>query len=321
MEIWNQATKCANSQVKVLWTVKEQSDAIDTLAFSFDRKMLASGGRDGSGCLWDMTSSRPRAVSVFRKVGDSFRSFAFSPNRQFLAAGTAGGNISLYSLAMKTAQEVRVLRGARGPINSLCFSPDNKLLAGGGDDQSLRVWEPGASSGGDARILLPGHTKPIHHLAFAPHGQNIATAGADSSARVWAFGPIRPNQKTFLQHRGPVSSVSFSQDGRTLAASQKDGAILLWDLSSSKSTVQNDLAGHAGGTRLVLIVSETETLVSVGDREVTNWSTRTGRARQKWELPEGEAFSLALTPDGRYLARGRADGTVEVFRVAEKRAQ
>jgi hypothetical protein len=39
-----------------------------------------------------------------------------------------------------------------------------------------------------------------------------------------------------------------------------------------------------------------------------------------WELPAGRALSVALTPDGRYLARGMADGTVEVFRVAEKRS-
>ena len=63
-----------------------------------------------------------------------------------------------------------------------------------------------------------------------------------------------------------------------------------------------------------------ETVVSVGeDNRVSNWNLRSGQPQHVWELPKGHALSIALTVDGRYLARGLGDGTVEVFRVAEKR--
>jgi hypothetical protein len=52
---------------------------------------------------------------------------------------------------------------------------------------------------------------------------------------------------------------------------------------------------------------------------VINWDVRNKKPQNKWELPAGEATSIALTADGRYLARGKVDGTVELFRVAEKR--
>jgi WD40 repeat protein len=321
MDIWNQTTKCVLTPAKLLWKVKEHAGAVETLAFSADRKLLASSGRDGTGRLWDMTSSKPKALATFRKPGDSFRSLTFSPNHQFLAAGSVNGHVSLFAVAMNITQEIRVLRGAKGSINSIAFSPDGKLLAGGGDDLALRVWEPGATTGGEARILLPGHNNPIRDVMFAPNGQCIATAGLDSSARIWAMGPVRPNQKMYLQHRSAVTAVSYSPDGMCVATSQKDGLIWLWDTTNSKPTVQTELAGHAGGTRLVLIASDSETLVSVGEgKEVTSWNLRTRKPQNKWELPTGDATSIALTPDGRYLARGMSDGTVEVFRVAEKRA-
>jgi WD40 repeat protein len=321
MDIWNQTTKCVTTPAKLLWTVKEHAGPVETVAFSQDRKLLASGGRDGTGRLWDMTSSKPKALAVFRKPGDSFRSLAFSPNRQYLAAGSVNGTVSLFAVAMNVTQEIRVLRGARGSINSIAFSADGKQLAGGGDDLALRVWEPGATTGGDARILLPGHNQPIRDVAFAPNGICIATAGQDSSARIWAMGPVRPSQKMYLQHRSAVTAISYSPDGMCVATSQKDGFIWLWDITSSKPMVQAELSGHAGGTRLVLIASDGETLVSVGEnREVTGWNLRTRKPQHKWELPAGDASSIALTPDGRYLARGMADGTLEVFRVAEKRA-
>ena len=119
MDIWNQSTKCVTDPAKALWNVKEHTGAVETLAFSPDRKLLASGSVDGTGRLWDMTSSKPKALAVFRKTGESFRSLAFSPNRQFLAAGSTSGNVSLFSVAMKVTQEIRVLKGARGSINSL----------------------------------------------------------------------------------------------------------------------------------------------------------------------------------------------------------
>ena len=62
-------------------------------------------------------------------------------------------------------------------------------------------------------------------------------------------------------------------------------------------------------------------IVSVSEsNQVVNWNPQTGKPRFIWELPAATVTSVDLTPDGRYLARGLADGTVEVYRVAEKRS-
>jgi WD40 repeat protein len=169
-------------------------------------------------------------------------------------------------------------------------------------------------------MLLPGHTEPIQAVAFAPDGLSAATAGQDATARVWSLSRIRASQRTSVPHGGAVTTVAYSPDGKTLATAVHNKGTLIWDLTNIKPTLRGELSGLAGGPRLVLITPDAETVVGVGvENQVINWSFRTGEVRSIWELPAGRALSVALTLDGRYFARGLADGTVEVFRVAEKR--
>ena len=311
-----------SAQAKLLCSLKGHTAAVEALAFSPDRRLLASGGRDGTGHLWDVaSSSKPGAFAVFRKSGEGFRSLAFSPSGRLVAAGFTTNLISLYDVDNKAAQQIRLLRGGAGSTDALKFSPDSKMLAGGGEDKTLRVWEPSSGAGGDARILLPGHTEPIQALAFAPDGQTAATAGQDATARVWSLSRIRASQRASLPHGGAVTTVAYSPDGKTLATAVHNKTILLWDLTSIKPTLRAELAGYSKGIRLVLITPDAEMVIGVGvENHVINWSFRSGELRSVWELPAGRALSVALTLDGRYFARGMDDGTVEVFRVAEKRS-
>ena len=110
----------------------------------------------------------------------------------------------------------------------------------------------------------------------------------------------------FLQHRSEIHAAAFSSDGKMLATAVQDNAILLWDLTAGKPTVQAELPGHAGGTRRALIPTGTENLVSVGMEDgVTNWDLRTRKPLQSWELPPDPKCTVALTADGRYLAPAR----------------
>ena len=115
--------------------------------------------------------------------------------------------------------------------------------------------------------------------------------------------------------------MAYSPDGKSLATAGRDSVVRIWDLTAIKPTVRTALAGPAGGTRLVMFTSDGVILVGDGERERGgNWNARTGQPLHEWELSAGSASSVALTPDGRYLARGMTGGAVEVYRVAEKRA-
>jgi WD40 repeat protein len=46
-------------------------------------------------------------------------------------------------------------------------------------------------------------------------------------------------------HRGPVVSVAFSPNGRTLASARTDGPILLWDVASRRRLGQALVTGYS----------------------------------------------------------------------------
>jgi WD40 repeat protein len=303
--------------------LKGQMDGALALAFTPDRCLLATGGRSGTGRLWDVAGSNPGERAMIGRYSDRFHALAFSPDGRTLAAGSGAldGLIWLFDTAEKPPVETAVLRGARGSIEAVGFSPDGKLVAGGGEDRTLRVWEPGPSFRGQPLAQLAGHTRAIAALAFAPEGHGVATAGRDSTVRLWTVSRIRSSEWAALAHPGEVTALAYSPDGKTLATACQDQVIRLWDPVSIKPTVRAELRGHPGAIRLLLIAPKTQMLVSVGDGpKVINWDLQTNQPVREWELPAVSISGVALTTDGRYLAAGSADGRVDVYRVADKRS-
>src|SRR5437879_4892051 len=100
------------SPAKLIAELKGHTDTVTALAFTADRCLLASAGRD-TGRVWNIASSKPGERGVFRKPGDAFRSLTFSPNGRLLAAGAASlsGLAWLYDVTDKTPQDYATLRG------------------------------------------------------------------------------------------------------------------------------------------------------------------------------------------------------------------
>ena len=98
----------------------------------------------------------------------------------------------------------------------------------GGADHALIIWD--LDTGFER--ALNGHQAEIRSVAFDPRRELIASGDKDSTVRVW---DLAAGQEIRLLDdlKGMVTGVSFSGDGRLLAAASSGiTPILVWDVAS-----------------------------------------------------------------------------------------
>ena len=69
---------------------------------------------------------------------------AISPDGQLLATAAQDGLVRLWHLASRNP--LATLRGHATPVRTLEFSPDGSTIVSCGVDQTLKVWDAGASA-------------------------------------------------------------------------------------------------------------------------------------------------------------------------------
>jgi tRNA A-37 threonylcarbamoyl transferase component Bud32 len=208
-----------------------------------------------------------------------------SPDEKTLAV-PLDGDVVIFEVP--TGKYLRTLTGPGGRVVCVSFSRDSRL---------------------------PGHSGVVHGLTFSPDGTRLAAGGEDRTVHL--HGLANGDSRKFTMPAA-VTDVTFSSDGRTLAAvgDAPDGAVRLWDLDTGQETT---LEGHTGPVRGMAIAPAAPLLASCAeDGTVRLWERTAGESRARTidlgRFPSG-VRAVAFTPDGRYLVTANGNGTVYALRV------
>ena len=224
IHLWNLATGAAAA------VLRGQKDTVDSVVFSPDARLLASGAADGTVALWDAVLGKQ--VAKFA-VGGAVHSVAFSPDGGLLAA--AGDDQRITLIAPAGGQTVAVLDGHPANLDEVAFSPDGRLLAAAGGDGRVTLWDVARHQRVD---VIDGPGSAVLAVAFSPSGRYLAMAGLDRTVRIWDV-PGHTHWATLTGHAEGITSVAFSPDGATLASSSLDHTTIRWpmDIAAANKTV------------------------------------------------------------------------------------
>jgi hypothetical protein len=128
----------------------------------------------------------------------------------------------------------------------------------------------------------------------------LATGGIDGTLRLWESATGREVGR-LTGHRGHLTSVTWSADGKRLFAGAADQLIHLWDPSTAKEL--HRFRGHEGQNIRLALTPDGKTLASGGDDQTIRlWDVADGRELRSLKKQPGGIHALAFSPDGKVLA-------------------
>jgi predicted Ser/Thr protein kinase len=118
---------------------------------------------------------------------------------------------------------------------------------------------------------------------------------------------------------GDANTVSFSPDGKTVAAAGEDQIVRLWNVAGR--TPAGSLTGHGDTLFATAFSPDGKTLAAAGyNNRVELWRTADRSRIGTLLTPRNGVGALAFSPDGKTLA-GASDDAVRLWNVATRRAR
>ncbi|MDE2741760.1 MAG: hypothetical protein OXI58_09245 [Gemmatimonadota bacterium] len=155
-------------------------------------------------------------------------------------------------------------------------------------------------------------------VAYSSDGTLMAVG---SSLGIWLYDAHTYTEVALLTgHTGPVNSVAFSPDGKTLASVTNSdfGTIRLWDVDGGavKAYIKGPSAwDDTGWSFSVAFSPDGKTIANASDWEIRLWEVESGALKATIEGHTGRVSSLVFAPDGKTLASGSDDHTVRLWEV------
>jgi eukaryotic-like serine/threonine-protein kinase len=279
---------------------------VRSLAMSPDERTLATGDDKGGVRLVDVSTRRVRAH--YRWQPNPIVRLAFSPDGLTLAAGTSTGVV--YQLDAGARNVPDNLRPGTRLSNPIAWAPDGDTLAVAGPDCTVRLFD---SRTAKVRGMLCRQEEVVQTMAFAPNGKTLATACLNGNCiRLWdvSEGQLKQTIPAAPASPGPMK---FSPDNRYLAWAEA-GVVRLCDTVTQARTL---LQPCPECQALAFTPDSCYLLTGGRSLQVWEWSDEEVIRKPRCSVPVPKTLAcLAVSPDGRRIATGDSDGSLNLCLLA-----
>ncbi len=294
-------------------------------------RRIASASNDWTVQVWDAVGGDSVAVdggNVFTYRGHSgiVDAVAWAPHGRRIASGSYDNTVQVWNAA--DGGHVFIYRGHASVVNAVAWSPDATRIASASRDKTVQVWE---SANGGSIVAYRGHASVVNAVAWSPDGRYIASGSSDWTVQVWD-AVDGGNVFTYRGHASVVNAVAWSPDGRRIASGSADKTVQVWDAVDGGNVFT--YRGHANDVLAVAwnpvwgtgtlpggqVMPDGQRIASGGGNSLVGtvqvWDAVDGGNVFTYHGHSGAVLAVAWSPDGKDIASGSRDKTVQVW-VAE----
>jgi len=206
---------------------ERHTEQVNSLAWSPDGQILASGSSDAKIWLWNpkAESESEKMFSVLKGHENDVYSVAWSSDGKFLASG---------SHAESTNATIRLWEVTREPRDGVAWKPQDGVTC-----KLLKTFQVDTNS--------------VRSLAWSPDGKILASGSEDGTIQLLDIQSRKIPRPIRQAHKDTISSVSFSSDGNWFASKSDDGVVQLWRCDTwekvasrnEKANTRDNMAGLA----------------------------------------------------------------------------
>ena len=285
--------------------------------------------------MWEETILRDGHSAAVRRA-------VFSPDGKLLVSVGEDNQVIVWDFARR--MRLKTLTEHTGVVNTVAFSPDGKWFITGDEQQNVIVW--------DAKRLEPetvwrDQPGPVRASGFSPDGRVVIYAAGEVSVvretGTWkkmrelpcgfSYGEfLFPNNRVVQDTQGCAwdlytgESVSgpqedwagnwaaFSPDRKQVAIIDPFGYVKFLDMIRGKLMQQSHV--HHDHGRTVAYSPDGKLLATAAERVVL-WDVASMTKIVPLEY-ESIVWSVAFSPDGRWLVSTHGDGSILIWDVANR---
>ncbi|XP_021899515.1 pre-mRNA-processing factor 19 homolog 1-like [Carica papaya] len=292
---------------------KTNKPGIISLDILYSKDIIATGGVDTTAVIFDRPSGQ--VLSTLTGHSKKVTSVKFVTQTDLILTGSADKTVRVWQGSEDGNFDCRhILKDHTAEVQAVTVHATNNYFVTASLDNTWCLYD--LSSGLClTQVSDASENEGYTSAAFHPDGLILGTGTSQARVKIWDV-KSQANVAKFDGHAGPVTAISFSENGYFLATAAHDG-VKLWDLRKLKNfrsfepysdAPTNSVEFDHSGSYLAIAGSDIRVYQVASVKAewscIKTWPDLSGT---------GKCTSIKFGPDAKYMAVGSMDRNLRIF--------